>query len=132
MEGWSFQLVLETLITFARGIWLLNLCVLTVYNLTVGVQFIFIPQNTTCIDQPALFQGLVDTDGISITWAVNGSTKPGFFKSLGIVVHDGGTQQSNLTIPGDPILNRTTVTCLAAGLGGYYNTSSAILYIQGQ
>ena len=53
---------------------------------------------------------------------------------LGIITYGVGTQNSSLTIPGNPELNNTIVTCIASGLVdmmGYLNTSNATLFIQG-
>ena len=102
--------------------------------LFIGVQFSFTPQNTV-LNQPAVYQCSVDTDGVSITWTVNGtsSTSP-FITNQGIVTEGAATQNSKLTIPGDPTLNGTTVICIGGGLVNgkeYVNTSSAVLYIQG-
>ena len=56
--------------------------------------------------------------------------------SLGIAVDGIGTQNSTLTIPGDPLLNGTEVTCIASGFLSnddfYLNQSTAVLYIQGR
>ena len=82
-----------------------------------------------------MYQCSVDTEGVSITWTVNGSSSTSsFITNQNIVTEGVGTRNSKLTIPGDPTLNGTTVTCIGAGLvngKGYFNTSSAVLYIQG-
>ena len=100
----------------------------------LGVQFSFTPQNTV-INQPAVYQCSVDTDGVSISWTVNGySSTSSFIINQCIVTEGAGTQNSKLIIPGDPTLNGTNMTCIGSGVvngKGYINTSSAVLYIQG-
>ena len=53
---------------------------------------------------------------------------------LGIITCGVGTQNSSLTIPGNPKLNNTTVICIASGyvnnVGNYINSSSATFFIQ--
>ena len=82
-----------------------------------------------------MHQCSVDTEGVSITWTVNGSSSTSsFITNKSIVTEGAATQNSKLTIPGDLILNGTTVTCIVAGVvngKGYVNSSSAVLYIQG-
>lgn len=102
--------------------------------LFLGVQFSFTPQNTT-LNQPAVFQCSVTTEGVTIQWTVNNySSTSSFITNQSIVTEGAATQNSKLTIPGDPTLNGTTVTCIGSGVvngKGYFNTSSAVLYIQG-
>ena len=53
---------------------------------------------------------------------------------LGIITYGAATQNSSLTIPGNPELNSTIVTCISSGLVdsmNYINSSSATLFIQG-
>ena len=82
-----------------------------------------------------MFQCSVDTEGVSISWTVNGySSTSSFITNQSIVTEGAGTQKSKLTIPGDPTLNGTTVICIASGVVNgehYINSSSAVLYIQG-
>ena len=82
-----------------------------------------------------MYQCSIDTDGVSISWTVNGSSSTSsFITNQSIVTKGVGTQNSKLTIPGDPTLNETTVICIGSGVvngKGYVNTISAVLYIQG-
>ena len=50
---------------------------------------------------------------------------------LGIITYGVGTQNSSLTIPGNPELNNTIVTCGLVDMMGYLNANSATLFIQG-
>ena len=53
---------------------------------------------------------------------------------LGIMTYDAATQNSNLTIPGNPELNNTIVICIASGrvdMMDYHNSHEATLFIQG-
>ena len=99
-----------------------------------GVQFSFIPQAIT-IQQTAVYKCSVDNNGVSIQWNVNGTTSTdSSITGLGIITYGAATQNTSLTIPGNPELNNTIVTCIASGLVdmvGYVNTSSATLFIQG-
>ena len=101
---------------------------------TIGVQFSFSPSNIT-IHQTAVYKCSVDNNGVSIQWNVNGLlSTDSSITDLGIITYGVGTQNSSLTIPGNPELNNTIVTCIASGLVdmmGYFNTSSATLFIQG-
>ena len=76
----------------------------------------------------------MDHTGVSITWNVNG-TASGHDEivKLGIVT-SGGSQHSNLTIPGYPQYNNTVVRCLASGFVDgilYNNFDNNTLRIQG-
>ena len=71
---------------------------------------------------------------MSVTWLVN-ETASGHNEivKLGIVT-SGGSQESNLTIPGYPEYNNTVVRCLASGFvdGSIYNKfDNNTLRIQG-
>ena len=81
-----------------------------------------------------MYQCSVDTEGVTIQWTVNGySSTSSFITNKGIVTEGAATQNSKLTIPGDPTLNGTTVICIGAGVvngKGYFNNRSAVLYIQ--
>ena len=116
-------------LTYGLINYLLILC-----SLFLGVQILLTHQNTI-LNQPAVFQCSVDTEGVSILWTVNDSSSTSsFITNQGIVTEGVATQNSKLTIPGDPTLNGTTVTCIGSGVvngKGYFNTSSAVLYIQG-
>ena len=82
-----------------------------------------------------MFQCSVDTEGVTIQWTVNDSSSTSsFITNQSIVTEGAGTQNSKLTIPEDPTLNGTNVTCIGTGLVNgklYINSSSAVLYIQG-
>ena len=77
---------------------------------------------------------------VSVTWTVNGNSSvniPAFqsyISSYGIVAYGVGTQDTTLTIPGDPALNGTVVQCNALGYINnelYNEGDSYTLYIQG-
>ena len=100
-----------------------------------GVQFSFIPSQAITIQQTAVYKCSVDNNAISIQWRVNGlfSTHSSM-TDLGIITYGAATQNSSLTIPGNPELNNTIVRCTASGLVDmmeYSNASSATLFIQG-
>ena len=82
-----------------------------------------------------MYQCSVDTDGVTMQWTVNGfSLTSSFITNQSIVTEGAGTQNSKLTIPGDPTLNGTTVICIGSRVVNrehYINASSAVLYIQG-
>ena len=83
--------------------------------------------------------GVTQSDTVSIHWKVNGisstsSSWQSYITSTGITVIGAGTHYSMLTIPGEPVLNGTTVRCLASGKINdqfFGNTNSDTLYIQG-
>ena len=66
---------------------------------------------------------------------MNGTTSTdSSITDFGIITYGAATQNSSLTIPRNPELNNTIVTCIAVGLVDtmvYVNTSSATLFIQG-
>ena len=105
------------------------------HAIAAGVKFTFVPQTSIVINQPAVYLCSVDTDGVTIQWTVNGnSSTSSSITNQGIVTEGAATQNSKLTIPGDPTLNGTTVTCIGSGVVNeqhYINSSSAVLYIQG-
>ena len=82
-----------------------------------------------------MYKCSVDNNGVSIQWSVNGnSSTDSSITNLGIMTYDAATQNTSLTIPGNPKLNNTIVICIASGLVDtmvYVNTSSATLFIQG-
>ena len=82
-----------------------------------------------------MYKCSVDNKGVHIQWVVKGITSTdSSITDLGIITYGVGTQNSSLTIPGNPELNNTIVTCIAAGLVDtvvYVNTSNATLFIQG-
>ena len=82
-----------------------------------------------------MYKCSVDNNAVSIQWNVNGTTSTdSSITDLGIITYGTATQNSSLSIPENPELNNTIVTCIASGLVdmmGYFNTSSATLFIQG-
>ena len=72
---------------------------------------------------------------MSITWYINGTRSTTTTNiQLGIVTNGGGSQQSNLTIPGYPQYNDTEVICIESGsVNGvdHIKSHKAILKIQG-
>ena len=76
---------------------------------------------------------------VPISWTVNGTSSidplfQSYISSYGIVRSGAGTQDTTLTIPGDPVLNGTVVQCRAMGSFNnqvYNETNSDTLYIQG-
>ena len=79
--------------------------------------------------------GVSEGDVESIVWRINGtisSASPSwqsYLASTGITVIGAGTLNTTLTIPGEPVLNETTVECIS--IGTVSSSDSAILYIQG-
>ena len=77
----------------------------------------------------------MDNNGVSIQWIVNGTVSTdSSITNLGIITYGAATQNTSLTIPGNPELNNTIVICIASGvvdMMGYFNTSNATLFIQG-
>ena len=101
-----------------------------------GVQFSFIPSQAITIHQTAVYKCSVDNNAVSIQWNVNGTTSTdSSITDLGIITYGAATQNSSLTIPGNPELNNTIVICIAFELDGFtlniVNTSNATLLIQG-
>ena len=98
-----------------------------------GVQFSFIPSQAITIQQTAVYKCSVDNKELSIQWIVNESLSTlTSITNLGIMTYGVGTQNSSLTIPGNPELNNTIVTCVAFGFTLHIvNTSNATLFIQG-
>ena len=101
----------------------------------LGVQFSFIPSQAIAIHQTAVYKCSVDNNGVSIHWNVNeNSSTDSSITDLGIITYGLATPDSSLTIPGNPELNNTIVTCIASGLVDmvwYSNRSCATLFIQG-
>ena len=80
------------------------------------MQFSFIPSQTITTQQTAVYKCSVDNNGVSIQWNVNGTTSTdSSITDLGIITYGAATQNSSLTIPGNPELNNTIVTCIASG-----------------
>ena len=114
-------------------------------TITTGLQFSVTPSPNITTLQSAVFRCTVDVV-VPITWTINETSSaniPAFqsyIYSYGIVVDGNGTQNTTLTIPGDPVLNGTAVQCNAFGkvnneLGSinepYDEADSDTLYIQG-
>ena len=99
------------------------------------VRFSFIPSQAITIHQTAMYKCSVDNNGVTIQWIVNGNTSTdSSIINLGIITYGAATQNSSLTIPGNPELNNTIVECIASGLVDmmrYFNTSNTTLFIQG-
>ena len=100
-----------------------------------GVQFSFIPSQAITIQQTAVYKCSVDNNGVGIQWIVNESTSTQTsIVDSGIITSGAGKHNSSLTIPGNPELNNTIVTCIASGQVDnmdYINSSEATLFIQG-
>ncbi len=87
------------------------------------------------VNETAVYKCSVTHSGFGVFWYINDipsiSSK---IKKLGIATEGSSTLQSNISIPGDPVLNGTVVQCQASGyLDGSYITLSEedILLIQG-
>ena len=77
---------------------------------------------------------------VPITWTVNGTSSAdsmfweSYISSYGIIADGAGTQDTTLTIPGDPVLNGIVVQCRALGFINnvlHNEADSDTLYIQG-
>ena len=76
---------------------------------------------------------------VPVTWTVNETSSfdpvfQSYISSYGILYSGAGTQDSTLTIPGDPVLNGTVVQCHALGFINnelYNEADSDTLYMQG-
>ena len=116
-------------------LFLLTLVTLILYCIYTGVQFSFIPSQAITIQQTAVYKCSVDTNGVVIQWIVNELfSTDSSITDLGIITYGAATQNSSLTIPGNPELNNTNVTCFTLESGNpplVVNTSKAILFIQG-
>ena len=98
------------------------------------VRFSFIPSPNITTHQKAVYKCSVD-NGVPVHWEINGTISTHTsITDLEIMTYGHGTNNSNLTIPGNPELNNTIVICIASGLVNmmwYLNRSSATLFIQG-
>ena len=106
------------------------------YYIYIGVQFSFIPSQAITIQQTAVYKCSVDNKELSIQWIVNESLSThSSITDLGIITYGHGTQNSSLTIPGNPELNNTIVICIAFRVDGFtlhiVNATNATLFIQG-
>ena len=98
------------------------------------------PSSNITTLQSAVFRCTVDVL-VPITWTVNetssanGPMFQSYISSYGIVADGLDTQDTTLTIPGDPALNGTVVQCRAVGVITndelYNEADSDTLYIQG-
>ena len=103
-----------------------------------GLQFTVTPSPNITTLQSAVFRCTVDVD-VPITWTVNETSSadsmfPSYISSYGIVADGAGTQDTTLTIPGDPVLNGTVVQCRAQwyiNMEVYDKTYNETVYIQG-
>ena len=82
-----------------------------------------------------MYKCSVDNNGVSIQWIVDEVTSTdSSITNLGIITYGAGTQNTSLTIPGNPELNNTIVICIASGrvdMMDYHNSHEATLFIQG-
>ena len=104
-----------------------------------GLQFSVTPSPNITTLQSAVFSCTVDVV-VPIGWTVNETSSANipvfqsYISSYGIVADGLGTQDSTLTIPGDPVLNGTVVQCRAVGVINnvlHNEVDSDTLYIQG-
>ena len=105
----------------------------------VGLQFSVTPSPIITTLQSAVFSCTVNVV-VPIGWTVNETSSAdsmfweSYISSYGIVADGVGTQDTTLTIPGDPVLNGTVVQCRAVGVINnelYNEVNSDTLYIQG-
>ena len=105
----------------------------------LGLQFSVTPSPNITTLQSAVFRCTVDVV-VPVTWTVNETSSANipvfqsYISSYGIVADGVGTQDTTLTIPGDPVLNGTVVQCNALGKINselYDEVDSDTLYIQG-
>ena len=82
-----------------------------------------------------MYKCSVDNSGVSIQWKVNGiNDDDQSMTDLGIITYGMDTNNSRLTIPGNSVMNNTSVRCIASGQVDkmeYFETNSATLFIQG-
>ena len=106
--------------------------------ITTGLQFSVTPSPNITTLQSAVFRCTVDVL-VPVTWTVNETSSAdsmfqSYISSYSIVVDSVGTQDTTLTIPGDPVLNGTVVQCRAVGVINndelYNEVDSDTLYIQ--
>ena len=105
----------------------------------VGLQFSVTPSPNITTLQSAVFRCTVDVV-VPITWTVDETSSAdsmfqSYISSYGILHSGAGTQDTTLTIPGDPVLNGTVIQCNAFGKiindELYSEVDSDTLYIQG-
>ena len=117
----------------------LSLALTACVTITTGLQFSVTPSPNITTLQSAVFRCTVDVV-VPVTWTVNETSSAdqvfdSYISSYGIVADGVGTQDTTLTIPGDPELNGTVVQCRAVGVINndelYNEVDSDTLYIQG-
>ncbi len=105
----------------------------------VGLQFSVTPSPNITTLQSAVFRCTVDVV-VPVTWTINETSSAdsmfqSYITSYDIIYSGAGTQNTTLTIPGDPALNGTVVQCRALGYINnnelYNEADSDTLYIQG-
>ncbi len=107
-------------------------------TITTGLQFSVTPSPNITTLQSAVFRCTVDVV-VPVTWTINETSSAdsmfqSYISSYGIIADGVGTQDTTLTIPGDPVLNGTVVQCRAVGYINnelYDEADSDTLYIQG-
>ena len=107
---------------------------------TSGLQISVTPSPNITTLQSAVFSCTVDV-AVPISWIINETSSiniavfQSYISSYGIVADGLDTQDTTLTIPGDPVLNGTVVQCSAVEIMNneltYYEVDSDTLYIQG-
>ena len=122
----------------------LSLALTDVYNyhytgIQFSMQFSVTPSPNITTLQSAVFSCTVNVV-VPIGWTVNKTSSAdsmfweSYISSYGIVADGAGTQDTTLTIPGDPVLNGTVVQCRAVGIINnvlHNEVDSDTLYIQG-
>ena len=108
-------------------------------TITTGIQFFVTPSPNITTLQSAVFRCTVNVV-VGITWTVNETSSAdsmfwdSFISSYSIVYSGAGSQDTTLTVPGDPVLNGTVVQCRAVGFINnvlHNEADSDTLYIQG-
>ena len=108
-------------------------------TITTGIQYSVTPSPNITTLQSAVFRCTMDVV-VTVIWTVNGNSSANipvfqlYISSYGIIADGVGTQDTTLTIPGDPVLNGTVVQCRAVGVinNNLYNeVDSDTLYLQG-
>ena len=108
------------------------------YYFVAGLQYSVTPSPNITTLQSTVFRCTVDVV-VPITWTVNETSSAdslfqSYISSYGIVADGVGTQDTTLTIPGDPVLNGTVVQCNALGKINselYNEAHNYTLYMQG-
>ena len=122
-------------------VYLIIIIALTVpVTINTGLQISITPSPNITTLQSAVFSCTVDV-AVPISWTINETSSiniavfQSYISSYGIVADGLDTQDTTLTIPGDPVLNGTVVQCSAVEIMNneltYYEVDSDTLYIQG-